>query len=432
MNESKTDGQMLAGFGKVDITPAPHHSFEIYDPIYFRALHVRQGDRQVTFLAADMFLFDHICFDMMATDLAETDVDPAWILPGASHMGTGPTLFQYYVNQPTEALKEFGNEARYARAAAEAVRMARADVSPARVAVGAGPAEPGLQYNRRAHDSQGNLRMVSLTEFPRPPDDLEYDAVDRQVAVVCFDRDGKRPIVLTNFGCHALAMWDLRGNISADYPGVVAGVLAEREIDGLFIQGALGNVHPIRETDDPCGRIGRSLARTTLDICDGLKPRADVELMLFKRTVQIERQPVAEVEAARKEWQANPPAAEGLARYEYWLAQTYRDQPSCSFDFRAVVLGNNALIHIPGEPFVETAFAIREAAAFDRVLLLCNPCPEVGYLPTAHARVEGDGEVLFAPLEIESEAQICEGAIALLQEAWGQPLHPSGPAPGKT
>ncbi len=417
MYESNASRQTLAGFGKVDVTPAPHESFEIYDPIFFRALHVRQGDRQVTFLAADMFLFDDICFDMMAADLAETDVDPSWILAGASHMGTGPTLFQFYVNQPTEALKEFGNEARYARAAAEAVRMARADVSPASVAVGTGLAEPGLQYNRRAHDKKGNLRMVSLTEFETPPDTLEYDAVDRQVGVVRFDRDGKRPIVLTNFGCHALALWDLRGNISADYPGVVCGELAERGIDGLFIQGALGNVHPVRESDDPCGRIGRSLAKTVLDICTELTPRADVELGLFKRTERIERQPVAEVEAARKEWQANPAAAEGLARYEYWLAQTYQDQTSCAFDFRAIVLGNSALIHFPGEPFVETASAIREAAAFDRVLLLCNPCPEVGYLPTAHARMEGDGEVLFAPLEMESEAQICEGAIALLREA---------------
>ncbi|MDE2886809.1 MAG: hypothetical protein OXR72_01260 [Gemmatimonadota bacterium] len=420
MSGTNPDGQMLAGFGKMDITPAPHKSFEIYDPIYFRALHVRQGDRQVTFLAADLFLFDDYCFDMMAEDLADTDVDPAWILPGASHMGTGPTLFQFYVNQPTEALKEFGNEARYARAAAEAVRMARADVSPARVAAGTGLAETGLQYNRRAHDEHGNLRMVSLTEFPRPPDGLVYDAVDLQVGVVRFDRDGRRPIALTNFGCHALALWDLRGNVSADYPGVVARELAARGIDGLFIPGALGNVHPVRETDDPCGRIGRSLARTALEIYDGLAPKADMELGRFKHTIQIARQPVTEVAAARKEWEANPPAAEGLERYEYWLARTYRDQPTCAFDFHAVVLGDSALIHIPGEPFVETSFAIREAAAFDRVMLLCNPCPEVGYLPTEHARIEGDGEVLFAPLEMESEAQIREGAIALLQEAWGE------------
>ena len=87
MSDSNKNGQLLAGFGKADITPPAHESFEIYDPIFFRALHVRQGDRQVTFLAADLFLFDDACFDMMAADLAETDVDPAWILPGASHMG---------------------------------------------------------------------------------------------------------------------------------------------------------------------------------------------------------------------------------------------------------------------------------------------------------------------------------------------------------
>jgi hypothetical protein len=206
----------------------------------------------VTFLAADLFLFDATCFALIAEELADTDVDPAWILPGASHMGTGPTLFQFYVNQPTEALKEFGNEARYAKAAAEAVRQAVEDKAPARIAVGTGQAEAGLQYNRRAHDDAGRLRMVSLTEFPRPPEDLRYDAVDPQVGVVRLDRDGRRP----------LALWDLRGNVSADYPGVLVDAVGEEGIDALFIQAALGNVHPVREGDDPCGRIGRSLAGT--------------------------------------------------------------------------------------------------------------------------------------------------------------------------
>ena len=106
--------------------------------------------------------------------------------------------------------------------------------------------------------------------------------MDPQVGVVRFDRDGRRPVALVNFGCHALALWDLRGNVSADYPGVVVGGLEERGIDGLFIQGALGNVHPVRETEDPCGRIGRSLARTALEVYDGLSPRANVDTGPFQ------------------------------------------------------------------------------------------------------------------------------------------------------
>lgn len=412
---------ILAGFGKVEITPEPDDppTYKVLDPIFLRALHVRQGDRQVTFLAADLFLFDDLCFELMAGHLSDTDVDVAWVLRGASHMGTGPTLFQYYVNQPTEALKEFANEERYAQAAAEAVRLAREDVSPARVAAGVRDAGPGLQYNRRAHDGEGNLRMVSLTEFPKPPDDLHYDGVDLQVGVVRFEREGKRSLALTNFGCHALALWDFRGNISADYPGRMASLLDREGIDALFIQGALGNVHPVREGDDPCGRIARSLAGTVLEVYRSLQPSADVDLRFGSKTIEVGRQPVRDVTEARREWEAQPSVGEGLARYTYWLAQTYPDASPCAFDFHAIGIGNTALIHMPGEPFVETAVGIREAVPFERVMLLCNPCPEVGYLPTPEAREEGGDEPLFGPLGMQSETEIRQGAIALLKKMGG-------------
>ena len=140
---------------------------------------------------------------------------------------------------------------------------------PARLALGAGAAEPGLQYYRRAHDDQGRLRMVSLTEFPTPPEDLRYDAVDRQVGVLRVDREGRRPAALVAFGCHALALWDQRGNISGDYPGRMSRDLAAAGIDSLFFQGALGNVHPVRRERDPAGRIGRSLAATVRQVWSG-------------------------------------------------------------------------------------------------------------------------------------------------------------------
>ena len=149
----------------------------------------------------------------------------------------------------------------------------------------------------------------------------------------------------------------------------------------------------------------------------GLAPVGDADLGLFSKTLEIDRQPVMDVDVARREWEADPAESEGLSRYYYWLAQTYRDLPPGLFELHVVTIGSAALIHMPGEPFVETAFAIREAAPFEKVLLFCNPCPETGYLPTPEARREGDGEVLFAPLEMESETEIKEGAIALLKEA---------------
>ena len=408
---------VLAGFAQVDITPALDQppSFEIFDPIFLRALHLRQGERQVTFLAADLFLFDDYLFELMARELEGTDIDVDWVLPGASHLGTGPTFFQYYVNQPTAALKQFGGELPYARAAAAAVRRARADAVPAQLGAAAGAAPEGLSYNRRAHDEEGRLRMVSLTEFPQPPECLHYDEVDPQVGVLYCTRAGRRPLALTSFGCHALALWDYRGQVSGDYPGRLAAHLAAAGLDALFLQGALGNVHPVRLGEDPCGRIAEALASTVLELVRTTATAA-ADLRFAARTIELEPRPVGDVEEARRLWEAQPPEKEGLQRYEYWLAQHYQNRSSYAFTMRAVAFGQTALLHLPGEPFAETARAIRAAAPFERVLVLCNPCPEAGYLPTPEAHGEGGDEPLFAALGKEAETRIRTGAIELLEE----------------
>lgn len=407
---------ILAGFAKVDITPQLDSppSFEIFDPIFLRALHLRQGESQVTFLAADLFLFDEYLSALMAKELQGADIDPDWILPGASHMGTGPTFFQYYVNQPAEALKQFGGEEPYARAAAEVVRHAQMDATPARLVLGVGQAEEGLSYNRRAHDDEGQLRMVSLTEFPQPPDYLHYDEVDSQMGVLYCQRQDRRSLALTSFGCHALALWDQRGNISGDYPGRMAGILAAAGCDSLFIQGALGNVHPVRLGDDPCQRIAASLAATAQGIVAEAVLEEDAELRLATKTISPPSRTVGSVEEARSHWQEQPRQREGLARYEYWLAQHYQERSSYEFTLRAVALGSSVLLHMPGEPFAETAKAIRAAVPFEQVVVTCNPCPEAGYLPTAEAHREGGDEPLFAALGTEAEEQIRAAAIELL------------------
>lgn len=406
---------LLAGFARVDITPALDDppSFEIFDPIYLRALHLRQGARRVTFLAADLFVLDEAMLASAARRLAAAGVEAGWVLPGASHIGTGPTLFSYYHNQPTEALKEFGRDEDYAGAAAGVIEAACRDAVPARLALGAGTAEAGLQYNRRAHDDEGRLRMVSLTEFPTPPEELRYDAVDRQVGVLRVDREGRRPAALVAFGCHALALWDDRGNISGDYPGRMSRELAAAGIDSLFFQGALGNVHPVRREQDPAARIGRSLAATVQKVWSTLEPGA-ADLDLRSATVGLEPAATAGVEAAKAEWESRPSEAEGLARYDYWRARHFEGKGAQPVTLSSVRVGGGVLLHVPGEPFVETAEAIRAAVPADPLVVLSNPCPEVGYLPTPEAHQEGGDEPLFAALGAGEEPRLRRAAIELL------------------
>jgi hypothetical protein len=70
---------------------------------------------------------------------------------------------------------------------------------------------------------------------------------------------------------------------------------------------------------------------------------------------------------------------------------------------------------VPGEPFVETAQAIRAATSPDPLVILSNPCPEVGYLPTPEAHREGGDEPLFAALGADQEPRLRDAAIELLR-----------------
>ena len=45
--------QLHVGFSKVDITPKSDGSFKVFDPIFFRALHIRRGDTQLIEIDGD-------------------------------------------------------------------------------------------------------------------------------------------------------------------------------------------------------------------------------------------------------------------------------------------------------------------------------------------------------------------------------------------
>ena len=207
--------------------------------------------------------------------------------------------------------------------------------------------------------------------------------------------------------------WDDRGNISGDYPGRLSRELAAAGIDSLFFQGALGNVHPVRREQDPAARIGRSLAATVRQVWSGMEP-GPADLELRSATVELEPAATAGVEAAKAEWESRPSEAEGLARYDYWRARHFEGKGAQPVTLSAVGVGGGVLLHVPGEPFVETAAAIRAAVPADPLVVLSNPCPEVGYLPTPEAHREGGDELLFAALGAGEEPRLRRAAIELL------------------
>src|SRR5262245_34968363 len=160
------------GFGEADITPRPPvddpEAFQVFDPVAFRAVVIRQGERNVTLLSGDFFSFESSVLRLTAEALTDLGwLETAHLLPSVSHCGGAPILWQSYIHQPCEYLRAFGQEARFAHAAAAAIRAAVADLRPARVGFGRAPA-PGLLYNRRSFKDDGALVMSNfMLPYPR-------------------------------------------------------------------------------------------------------------------------------------------------------------------------------------------------------------------------------------------------------------------------
>src|SRR5262249_10438079 len=114
---------------------------------------------------------------------------------------------------------------------ASAAALAEVDRRPATLRAASAPG-PGIARNRRAHLS---------------PDPV----VDDTLGVLLFEREGAAPVVVMNYACHPVTV-HVQPLVSADFPGVAAG-LVEREFGCaacLFLQGAAGDINPLRNTSD--------------------------------------------------------------------------------------------------------------------------------------------------------------------------------------
>ncbi len=73
------------------------------------------------------------------------------------------------------------------------------------------------------------------------------------------------------------------------------------------------------------------------------------------------------------------------------------------------------VIYMPGEIFVETAKAIREARRDDRLtVVVSGPTADVGYLSTPTAHREGGMEPHYAGVDVDGETLIRAAACELL------------------
>jgi hypothetical protein len=313
---------------------------------------------------------------------------------------------------------------------------------------------PGVAWNRRILARDG--RLVRLPQ--RPPDDqvLKEPRDDRVPMLLVTDAAGPADPAATGpaavpagrgallgFTCHPTTV-QVQPLVSADYPGV-ACALVERELEVeacLFLQGACGDVGPVRATTDfrDVAVYGRALGGEAVRGLSLLgardAPAMAPALAIGRETVQVARRPLpdgaalaAQAPVLEAAIGAAPDAAAraaAVARYRR-VAEALRlsevGEGPVRIEVQALRLGDALIVACEGELFVEYGNRIKDASPAAVTFVAAYANGYEGYLPTPAAWDEGGYEVSEGPwtrVGRDAGEDVGAAAITLARRVWDE------------
>lgn len=275
-------GQVMAGVAKVDITDP--HAKPINDPLYSKALVLKEGSTIVVLITVDAVSIGEIgkirndfLGNIRQKIQKELGITPAHVVVNASHC---------------HGVVCDDIEDRTVKAVREAVGA----LVPVSVGAGAGH-EDRIMENRRLKLKNGSEADVRHAySLPADKEVAAIGPVDPEIGLVRFDRnDGKTLAAIYNFACHPIQGVPSGGN-SADIPGFASKAIEENIGEGamaFFVQGCAGDINPVMYKDvhnprdaEPLGnRLGLSALRGLRQI----KTREQAELRIINEMIALPR-----------------------------------------------------------------------------------------------------------------------------------------------
>jgi neutral ceramidase len=407
-SSSEHSGSLRVGVGVADITPPLEvgilmssverrsEPFEgIRAPLLARAVIVERGARRVAMVSLELLGLDGEAvggmrrFKERIVAAGQHVVVADALILAATHTHSAPESLGLSDLFRTECFKNW--VAQLAEAIGACLRYAEASLQPCRLVAGV-RSLPGLAINRRIKTTRG-----ILLSSPEPPPEIVLSRdgpVDDSVHIAAFiDTSGRPAALLINATCHPVHEMCIR-QIAPDYPGEMSRQL-ERQHPGLlamFFNGAAGNINPptVSGGDSDARRHGRILAELIEESLPNLQPVADGPLAVGWQTVPL---------PARR--------ADGRPAEVPLLTSV-----------AVVRIGAANFLFLPGEPFVETALAIREQSAGEFTAVIGYTDAYIGYIPTDRAFDEGGYETgpgRWCRVDRGSEPTLRRAATGLLR-----------------
>jgi Neutral/alkaline non-lysosomal ceramidase, N-terminal len=396
---------LRAGAAKTVITPpvgypmwgyAARHdapSTGVLDPLHARAVVLAADGKGIAFISLDLGRAP--TRSSMATirkQVKQTaDVDHIFIV--GSHTHHGPVLeTESWPDPKTPYVREL--EAKLI----SLITTAAKELKPARL----GLAAKDVNLNRNRHSRRAD----------KP--------VDRELIVVRIEDMESKPIAhLVNFAAHPTMIEAKDRRFSADYPGVMAG-LVEKESGApcLFLQGASGDLSANPGAASGYQKFGAALGREVLGLAKPIRCEIGKEL-----TVKVRER---DFQFAKRIDLDNPVVRAALS-YAFFpeivdfYAREYKDgiRPHLT---TALIAGKIGVVGVSGEFFCSHALSLKRRARLEHLLFLgyCNDYQQ--YFPTIEAVSEGGygTGIEVSPVELGAGERIIDRALLDLYELGGK------------
>ena len=279
--------EMLAGAAKVDITD--YQAGPVHDPLYVKALVLKQGEVQIAIVTVDAVaiggigrLKDRYLSTVRTAIDGSLGIPPSNVLVNASHC-------HGVVRGDTDKLT------------IQAIEDAANNLVPIRIGVGVGH-EDRVGENRRLLMKDG--REIDVRHAYSMPPDAEVAGVgpiDPQIGVLRLDRlSGKPMAVIYNYACHPIQGVPSGAN-TADITGLASTVIEDNlgsEAMAFFLQGCGGDINPVfyKHVDQPRDAVtlGNLLALSTLKTVRSIETKADSRLKWINEKLELPRADLAE------------------------------------------------------------------------------------------------------------------------------------------
>jgi hypothetical protein len=462
---------LYAGVARTDITPPlgiahagwgaqTHQRATGVDlPLWATALALSDGTQTVVIVDVDViYIWDDEAPEVMLAVAELTGLPQSHIRVSYTHTHSGPingTNWSSWIKEGSEMVPAY--DAMLQHQIAGVAHAALQRMRSARIAAGAGQAR--IAVNRRFQRPEDGAVVVGRN-WAGP--------VDPEVKLIRIDdADGQPLAALVNYACHPITVGPDCTLITPDYPGVVKRVVEQSTgATCLFLQGAAGNVGPIRGVArnglNEYRRLGAILGSEAARIwwelntrpsheryagtlesgaplaiyADEMQPDADTTLRVATRPLHLPLKQLPPPEQLESEFSGyndrlNQLRATGgpdadileltmLAKRTGMradLARRSHGQTRRTFDLQIMTIGDSiALVAMPGEPFVEIGMAIKRGSPFPNTLFSGYSNVGWAYIPMPDAYRLGGYEVEITPFSPEAAGQIVDESLGLLRE----------------